>query len=91
MVLGEERFPKLHNSRVLAPSKRKRPADVIAHAFTLVGDEEDGQYTAFLEDLLPVANIERPFSMTYLKELLAETDVFSAGDEEGIYLYTPGG
>jgi hypothetical protein len=90
LILSEERFPKLHRSRVLAPSKRKRPADVIAHAFSLVGEEQDGQYMAFLEDLFPVINIERPFSLSYAKKLLHEIDVFSPGEEEGIYLYTPG-
>lgn len=87
MALSEERFPRLHNSKSLPPSKRKRPTDAVAHAFTLIGEQEDGRYRAALPDLFPVVNIEHPFSMAYLRQVLDEVDVFRPTDEEDVYLY----
>ncbi len=89
LLLSEERFPRLRNVTPLPPALRRRPADVVAHAFTLVGRKEDGGYRASLEELYPVVNIERPFSMEYLRRVLDTTDVFTPADEEGVYLYTP--
>lgn len=94
LLLSEERFGSLRNTKPIPPSQRKRPADVVAHAFSLIGQEqEDGTYLASLDKLFPVANIERPFSMDFLKETLAEVDVFEAEEEgkEGaeFYRYTP--
>jgi hypothetical protein len=89
-LLNEERFPKLHKSKTLPPAKRKRAPDVVAHAFTLIGEEQEGGLRASVRDLLPVVNIERPFSADYLLQTLTEIDVFDSADEEGVYLYTPG-
>ncbi len=89
LLLSEERFPRLRNTTPLPPALRRRPADVVAHAFTLVGRKEDGGYRASLEELYPVVNIERPFSMEYLRRVLDTTDAFTPADEEGVYLYTP--
>lgn len=88
-LLSEERFPRLHKSKPLPPSRRKRPADAVAHAFTLIGEEQKGQYRASLDDLLPVVNIERPFSVNYLLQVLDEVDVFDSAGEEGWYVYSP--
>lgn len=90
LLLNEEHFARLRNSKSLPPAKRRRPADVVAHAFTLLGKEKDGVYRAALAELYPAVNIERPFSVAYLQQVLAETDVFSPADEEGVFLYTPG-
>ncbi|MGB9722522.1 MAG: hypothetical protein ACP5OO_06680 [Chloroflexia bacterium] len=89
LLLSEERFPRLRNTSPLPPAMRRRPADVVAHAFTLVGRKEGAGYRASLEELYPVVNIERPFSMAYLQRVLDTVDVFSPTDEEGVYLYTP--
>jgi hypothetical protein len=90
LLLSEERFGRLRNSKPLSPAQRRRPADVVAHAFTLIGKEKDGQFRATLEELFPVVNIERPFSMAFLQRVLHEVDVFRPADEEGVYLYIPG-
>jgi len=90
LLLSEERFPSLRNSRSMAPSSRKRPADAVAEAFVRIGTKQGQQYRAALVDLLPVANIERPFSMAFLRQVLAEVDVFEPADEEGDYLYAAG-
>ncbi len=90
LLLSEDRFPKLRNTPAMPPSARKRPADVVAHAFTLVGKKQGEQYEASVENIFPVVNIERPFSMAYLRQLLTEVDVFAPGDEEGVFIYTPG-
>ncbi len=89
LLLSEERFPRLRNATPLPPPLRRRPADVVAHAFTLVGRMEDTGYRASLEELYPVVNIERPFSMEYLRRVLEATDVFAPTDEEDVYFYTP--
>lgn len=89
LLLSEERFPRLRNTTPLPPALRRRPADVVAHAFTLVGRKEEARYRASLEELYPVVNIERPFSLEYLRRVLDTTDVFSPAGEEGVYLYTP--
>ena len=47
------------------------------------------KYQVALENLFAAVNIERPLSMALLQQTLAETDVFSPGEEEGTYLYTP--
>ncbi len=89
MVLSQERFPSLHNSKPLPPSMRRRPGDVVAHTFTLIGKKEKGRYRASIRDLFPVVNIERPFSMALLTQTLEELDPFAPAQEEGVYLYTP--
>jgi len=89
LLLSEERFPRLRNTAPLPPAVRRRPADVVAHAFTLVGRKEGAGYRASLEELYPVVNIERPFSMEYLRRVLDLMDVFAPTEEEGVYLYTP--
>ncbi|MGC8873717.1 MAG: hypothetical protein ACP5SI_04615, partial [Chloroflexia bacterium] len=90
LLLSEERFGRLRNSKPLSPAQRRRPADVVAHAFTLIGHEQDGKFRASLEELFPVVNIERPFSMAFLRRVLEEVDVFHPTDEEGVYIYIPG-
>lgn len=90
LLLSEERFGRLRNTKPLSPAQRRRPADVVAHAFTLIGKEKDGHFRASLDELFPVVNIERPFSMAFLRRVLEEFDVFRPADEEGVYLYTPG-
>ncbi len=90
LLLDEARFAGLRNSNPLSPASRKRPADVVAHAFTKVGQKKGRQYQIALETLFAAVNIERPFSIALLQKVLAEADVFEPGDEEGVYLYTPG-
>jgi hypothetical protein len=88
LLLDEARFSGLRNANPLPPATRKRPADVVAYAFTKVGKKKAKRLQATLENLFPTVNIERPFSMALLRKVLDETDVFSPGDE-GVYVYTP--
>lgn len=90
LLLSEERFRSLRNTSPLPPAVRRRPADVLAHTFTRIGKKQDGSYVAAVEDLFAVANIERPFSMAFLRRILEETEVFFPAEEEGFYRYTPG-
>jgi hypothetical protein len=90
LLLSEEHFPSLRNTNPLPPSTRKRPADVVANAFTKVNKKKAKRYHASQEDLFAVVNIERPFSLAFLQRVLAETEVFAPADEEGVYIYTPG-
>lgn len=90
LLLDEARFSGLRNTNPLPPASRRRPADVVAHAFTKVGQKKGSRYQLALETLFAAVNIERPFSMAFLQQVLAENDVFAPGDEEGVYLYTPG-
>lgn len=89
LLLDETRFSGLRNANPLPPATRKRPADVVAYAFTKVGKKKGAQYQAALENLFAAVNIERPLSMALLQQVLTSTDVFSPGEEEGVYLYTP--
>jgi hypothetical protein len=89
MMLDYTRFEALRNRNSLPPSTRKRPAEVVAHMMTMLGKEQDGQYQMAWEDLFPAVNIEHPFSQDFLKRTLAEEDVFSPSEEEGVYVYTP--
>lgn len=88
MLLSEERFRGLRNAAPLVSAVRRRPADVVAQTFLRIGKKEGARYRATLEDLFPAVNIERPFSMAFLRRILDETDVFTAA-EEGVYLYEP--
>jgi len=90
MLLDEERFAGLRNTNPVQPAIRRRPADLVAYAFTKIAKKKGAQYRARLEELFAVVNVERPFSMAYLLQTLQEADVFAQDEEdEGIYLYTP--
>ncbi len=90
LLLSEERYASLRNATPLPATARKRPADVVAYAFTKISKKKGKHYQAALADLFAVVNVERPFSMAFLQRVLAETDVFAPADEEDVYIYTPG-
>jgi hypothetical protein len=90
-LLTQEKFGKLHNAKKLEDAERKRPDLILANAFEMVGEESDGKYWAILDDLYPVANLDRPMSRSWLKTLLSGAYPFFYADEttEGAYFYDP--
>ena len=79
-----------------ARSVRRRPEEVVAKTFERVGEnvEMDGQkaYRASLLDLLAVANIERPISEEYMRDILsggAYPEFLTDESEEDYFFYVP--
>ncbi|MFL5734854.1 MAG: hypothetical protein ACJ78Q_16985 [Chloroflexia bacterium] len=91
MLLGQDKFGKLHNQKKLDEAERKRPDVVISNAFEAIGDQSDDKYWAILDDVYPVVNIERPISRSWLKTMLSGAYPFFYPDEttEGAYVYDP--
>lgn len=95
MALTESRFASLEGARRLSESERRQADAVIVFAFEHVGIPVDKRgrdaYWAGLEDLLPIVNIEKPFSMEYLLNYLDTQPSYARDDvAEGYYLYFPG-
>jgi hypothetical protein len=93
-LLTEERFPDLASEKPLDDKVRRRAEAVVAATFERINHRSDGPgYVAEFQELLVVANIERPFSEQYLRGILDndETGAF-ARDPDGndAYTYVPG-
>ena len=90
MLLDDNHFERLNNVEPLSEAVRRQPEQVVATTFERIGEiAESGDkktYIATFTDLLAVANIERPISADYLRDIL-ETPSFRAGDEEDVYVY----
>jgi hypothetical protein len=95
MLLNDSRFAKLADAEPLDERMRRRPELVVAKTFERVGDnvgEADApQYRAAFIDLLAAANVERPISSKYLRDILegGAYPEFYAGDESDTYIYAP--
>lgn len=91
MLPTQEKFGKLHNQKKLEESERKRPDAVIANAFDVVGEKNDGKLWAAFDDLYAVVNIERPISRSWLLSLLSGAYPSFYPDEttEDAYFYDP--
>lgn len=96
MLITEQRYPRLENLHRLDEAERKRPELVVSRAFEVVGEtmEREGNsvHWALLDDLLPIVNVQRPFSRAYLRAILssAQYPYFSADPEGGdSYYYDP--
>ncbi|MDQ6694059.1 MAG: hypothetical protein M3014_06515 [Chloroflexota bacterium] len=91
MLVTQERFGKLHNQKRLEEQERRRPEVTISRAFEAVGENLDGKLYALLDDIYPVANIERPFSKAYLKQLMSGPYPYFYPEEgtDGAYFYDP--
>jgi hypothetical protein len=70
-LLTPDRYAKLNGQKRLEDSDRKKTDQVVAQAFEYTGQKSSQGFYALLDDLYPVANIERPFSRNYLRQLLA--------------------
>ena len=89
MLLTQEKFGKLHNQKRLEEAERRKPDVIIANAFDMVGEENDGKLWAIFDDLYPVVNLDRPMSRSWLRTLLSGAYPFFYPDEstEGAYFY----
>lgn len=82
-LLTEERVGELNGRKRLAEAERKKPELLLANAFELVGEQgKGGVLTALLDDLLPVVNIDRPFSRPYLESLIESAQYPQFGFED---------
>lgn len=95
-LLTESRFPRLANVKPLDDRERRRSELVVAAAFERVGENvgtaEEPRYWASPEDLMPVVNLERPFSLRALRDVLESPQYpqFAAdADVLGAHVYTP--
>lgn len=69
-ALTPDRYSRIDGQRRLEESERKRTDFVLANAFEYAGQKQGDSYYTLLDDLYPIANIERPFSRNYLRSLL---------------------
>jgi hypothetical protein len=95
-LLTETRYPRLANLRPMDDRERRRTDVVIGTAFERaaenVGSKNEPRYWSSPEELLPVLNIERPFSLRALREVLESPQYpqFSADPETpGTFYYEP--
>lgn len=95
-LLNETRYPRLNNIKPLDDKERRRIDTVIGAAFERVaenvGTKAEPRYWSAPEELLPIVNIERPFSLRSLREALESPQYvqFSADpDTPGAFFYEP--
>jgi len=91
-LLEKERFKGLNNARRLDENSRRKGDPVIMYAFEKVGTKTtEGAktiYRASIADLLPIINIEKPFSVTSLVRFFVTHPHYKADStHEGVYLY----
>lgn len=81
-ALTPDRYSRIEGQHRLEETERKRNETVLATAFEYAGQRQ-GQdtYYALLDDLYPVANIDRPFSRAYLRSLLSSSGPMFRPDE----------
>lgn len=95
-LIAESRFPRLANLKPLDDRERRRAETVVGNAFERaaenVGTKAQPRYWSTPDELLPVVNIERPFSLDALRDLLESPQYsqFSADhDTPGAFFYEP--
>ena len=93
-LLERQRFSSLKDARRLEDVNRRKGDAVIIFAFEKMGvkvtREEKPAYRARLEDLLPVINIEKPFSKASLLRFFVTHPHYQRDEaEEGYYFYIP--
>lgn len=95
MLLTDSGFARLADAEPLDDRARRRAESVVAKTFERVGDsigESDApRYRASFADLMAAANVERPISPKYLRDILegGAYPEFYADDEPDSYLYAP--
>lgn len=89
-LVNEDRFPNLGSERPLADKIRRRNDELLNATFERIGmDDGNGGKLVSFEDLLVVANVERPFSEDVLRAAL-EQDSNVSGDDANGYTYVTG-
>ncbi len=96
MLVSRNRFKNLANALRLEENTRRKGDQVIAFAFIKLGDklasEEKPVYRANVGELLPLVNLEKPFSRASLLRFMTTHPHYQkdeASTEEGTYLYKP--
>jgi hypothetical protein len=95
MLITRSSFKNLANALRLEENARRKGDQVIAFAFVKVGaklaNEEKPVYRASVGELLPLVNLEKPFSRTSLVRFMTTHPHYKKDEttEEGIYLYKP--
>jgi hypothetical protein len=92
-LLSDTRFPRLNNHKRMDEAERKKSESVVANTFELVGEHIDDteRWWANLDDLLPVVNLERPFSIGALRAVLeaGHSYLYPDPENDGAYFYDP--
>jgi len=93
-ILEKTRCKGLNNARRLDENSRRKSPAVLTYAFERVGQKSsEGDktiYRASLDDLLPVVNIEKPFSKASLVKFMSTSPLYRKDESaEGYYFYTP--
>lgn len=91
-LLTEERLGQLSGRKRASESERKRPDVLLQQAFELIGESDGKAYTALLDDIVPVMNIDRPFSRAYVESVIssAQYPQFTLEDPSiGLAAYRP--
>ena len=95
-LLTESRFPRLAGAKPLEDRERRRPEVVVGTAFERaaenVGTKSAPRYWSAPEELLPVVNIERPFTLRLLRETLESPQFpqfIADPDTPGAFFYEP--
>jgi hypothetical protein len=95
-LLAEDRYPRLANTKPLDDRERRRPEQAVGVAFERaaenLGSKTEPRYWSAPEDLLPIVNLERPFSLRALRDVLESPQFpqFSADpDTPGAFFYEP--
>ncbi len=92
-ALTPDRYSRIDGQKRLEESERKRTDFVLANAFEYAGQKQGDTYYTLLDDLYPIANIERPFSRNYLRSLLTSGNNQFRVDETtpDAFFYKPAG
>jgi len=95
-LLSEGRYPNLNNVKPLDDRERRRADVVVGAAFERaaenVGTKNEPRYWSAPEELLPVVNIERPFSLRALREVMESPQYpqfVADADTPGAFFYEP--
>lgn len=94
MLIDDNHFERLADVEPLPEEVRRHPEQVVAATFERVGarEEVDGkvQYRAHLIDILAAANIERPISEPFLRDILSGgnyPEFIADSSEEDVFIY----
>ncbi len=71
-LVSEEKFPRLGSEKPLDDKIRRRPEAVIEATFERIGLEDGDSLMSSFDELLTVANVERPFSANLLRATLEQ-------------------
>ena len=92
MLINQQQYGRLRNLKSLPMSERRKADVTLEHVFETVGEpigtRSEPSYRATSDQLFVALNVLRPASREYLGHLLADSDLFEAG-EANTWTYTP--